>query len=39
MPLLVALIALAAMGALLGLIVMRHRWPETRRDALRLLRR
>lgn len=38
-PLLVALIALAAMGALVGLIVLRHRWPETRRVALRLLRR
>jgi hypothetical protein len=38
-PLLVALIALAAMGALAGLIVLRHRWPETRRVALRLLRR
>jgi hypothetical protein len=38
-PLLAALIALAAMGALAGLMVLRHRWPETRRVALRLLRR
>jgi hypothetical protein len=37
--LLVALIALAAMGALAGLMVLRQRWPETRRVALRLLRR
>jgi hypothetical protein len=38
-PLLVALIALAAMGVLAGLMVLRQRWPETRRVALRLLRR
>ena len=37
--LLVALIALAAMGALAGILVLRHRWPETRRVALRILRR
>jgi hypothetical protein len=38
-PLLAALIALGAMGALAGGLVLRHRWPETRRVALRLLRR
>jgi hypothetical protein len=38
-PLLWALAGLAAMGALAGLLVMRHRWPEMRRVALRLLRR
>jgi hypothetical protein len=38
-PLLAALIALAATGALATGLVMRHRWPETRRVALRLLRR
>jgi hypothetical protein len=38
-PLLLALIALAAMGAITGLFVMRQRWPETRRVAIRLLRR
>jgi hypothetical protein len=38
-PLLLALIALAVMGAIAGLLVMRHRWPETRRVALRILRR
>jgi hypothetical protein len=38
-PLLVALIALAAAGALAGTVVLRHRWPETRRVALRILRR
>ncbi len=37
--LLAALIALAAVGALAGVLVMRHRWPETRRVALRILRR
>ena len=38
-PLLAALIALAAAVALASGLVMRHRWPETRRVALRLLRR
>jgi hypothetical protein len=38
-PLLVALIALAAMGVLAGILVLRRRWPETRRVALRILRR
>jgi hypothetical protein len=38
-PLLAALIALAGIGALAGLLVLRHRWPETRRVALRILRR
>ena len=38
-PLLIALIALAATGALATSLVMRHRWPETRRVALRILRR
>ena len=37
--LLVALIALAAMGALAGIVVLRQRWPETRRVAQRILRR
>jgi hypothetical protein len=37
--LLIALVALAAMGAIASLLVMRNRWPETRRVALRLLRR
>ena len=37
--LLVALIALGAMGALAGLLLLRYRWPETRHAALRLLRR
>lgn len=39
LPLLLSLLALAAMGALAGLLSLRHRWPETRRVALRLLRR
>jgi hypothetical protein len=39
LPLLLALAALAAAGVLAGLLLMRHRWPETRRVALRLLRR
>jgi hypothetical protein len=38
-PLLAALIALAAAAALASGLVMRHRWPETRRVALRILRR
>ena len=38
-PLLAALIPLAAAGALATALVMRHRWPETRRVALRILRR
>jgi hypothetical protein len=38
-PLLAALIALAATGALATVLVMRQRWPETRRVALRILRR
>ena len=38
-PLLIALIALAATGALATSLVMRQRWPETRRVALRILRR
>jgi hypothetical protein len=38
-PLLIALIALAAMGLLAGALLMRQSWPETRRVALRLLRR
>jgi hypothetical protein len=38
-PLLLALAALATAGVLAGLLLMRHRWPETRRVALRLLRR
>jgi hypothetical protein len=38
-PLLLALIAMGAMGAIAGFILMRHRWPETRRVALRILRR
>jgi hypothetical protein len=38
-PLLLALAALGAMGALAGFLVMRHRWPETRRVAIRILRR
>lgn len=37
--LLVSLIALAALGALAGVLVLRHRWPETRHVALRILRR
>jgi hypothetical protein len=37
--LLLALIALALVGAIAGLLVLRHRWPETRRVALRILRR
>jgi hypothetical protein len=37
--LLLALVALALMGAIAGLLVLRHRWPETRRAALRILRR
>jgi hypothetical protein len=39
LPVLLALAGLAAMGALAGVLVMRHRWPETRRVALRILRR
>jgi hypothetical protein len=39
LPLLVSLIALAAMAALGGLSVLRQRWPEIRRAPLRLLRR
>jgi hypothetical protein len=38
-PLLLALIALALIGAITGFLVLRHRWPETRRVALRILRR
>jgi hypothetical protein len=38
-PLLAALIALVATGALATGLVMRYRWPETRRVALRILRR
>jgi hypothetical protein len=38
-PLLSALIALAAAAALASVLVMRHRWPETRRVAKRILRR
>jgi hypothetical protein len=38
-PLLIALIVLAATGALAASFVMRQRWPETRRVALRILRR
>ena len=38
-PLLIALIALAAIGALASALVMRQRWPETRRAAIRLLSR
>jgi hypothetical protein len=38
-PLLLALIAIGALGTLATLVLMRHRWPETRRVALRLLRR
>jgi hypothetical protein len=38
-PLLLALIALAVMGALAASFLLRQRWPETRRVALRLLRR
>jgi hypothetical protein len=38
-PLLLALIAIGAMGATAAFVLMRHRWPETRRVALRLLRR
>jgi hypothetical protein len=37
--LLIALVALAAMAVILSLFVMRTRWPETRRVALRILRR
>jgi hypothetical protein len=37
--LLFALIALAAVSAAVALFVMRQRWPETRRVAIRLLRR
>jgi hypothetical protein len=37
--LLFALVALAAMGLLAALTVMRQRWPETRRVAIRLFRR
>jgi hypothetical protein len=39
LPLLVSLIALAAMAALGGLSVLRQRWPQIRRAPLRLLRR
>jgi hypothetical protein len=38
-PLLILLIALAATATLATALVMRQRWPETRRVALRLLRR
>ena len=38
-PLLIALIVLAATAALASALVMRYRWPETRRVALRILRR
>ena len=38
-PLLAALIALAAVGVLLAGLSVRHSWPETRRVALRILRR
>jgi hypothetical protein len=38
-PLLLALVALAAMGLLAGMLLIRHSWPETRRVALRILRR
>lgn len=38
-PLLLALIAMGAMGAIAAYVLMRHRWPETRRVALRILRR
>ena len=38
-PLLIALIVLAATAALATSLVLRHRWPETRRVALRILRR
>jgi hypothetical protein len=37
--LLLSLIALFAMGVLAGVLLLRHRWPETRRVALRILRR
>lgn len=37
--LLIALAALAVLGALAGILVLRHRWPETRRVAHRILRR
>jgi len=37
--LLLALVALALMSALAGTLLVRHRWPETRSVALRLLRR
>jgi len=38
-PLLVLLIVLAATAALATALALRHRWPETRRVALRILRR
>lgn len=38
-PLLIALVALATMALLATFFVMRNRWPETRRVALRILRR
>lgn len=38
-PLLILLIALAATAALATVLVMRQRWPETRRVALRIFRR
>jgi hypothetical protein len=38
-PLLIALIALAAVGAIAGAFALRQRWPETRRAAIRLLSR
>ena len=38
-PLLIALIALAATGAVAGAFALRQRWPETRRAAIRLLSR
>ena len=39
LPLLLSLIALAAMCALAGLLVLRRQWPATRRVALRVFRR
>jgi hypothetical protein len=37
--LMLALIALGAMGVLAGVLLLRYRWPETRHAALRILRR
>ena len=39
LPLLLSLIALAAMCALAGLLLLRRQWPATRRVALRIFRR